>query len=291
MQRIGDDAERVVQHVLERVTAEGPLMSKDFEHAESNGPWWGWKPQKAALEYLWRIGRLVVSRRVNFHKVYDLPERAMPELIAQPEPDERAHRDWACRGALERLGVATSGEIAAFFDAVGPDDAKAWCAEAARRGEIVAVSVASADGAAPRRAFTLHDWNKRAAAARQALAKSADGMIRPLSPFDPVVRDRRRAKRYFDFDYAFEGFTPAAKRKYGYYVLPLLEGDRFVGRLDPKLHRDRGVLEIKGLWWEPDVKVTPPRRRALEAGLAAFARFAGADRIVRSRTARNVLSA
>ncbi|UCD75815.1 MAG: winged helix DNA-binding domain-containing protein, partial [Phycisphaerales bacterium] len=111
--------------------------------------------------------------------------------------------------------------------------------------------------------------------------------VRLLSPFDPAVRDRKRAMRLFSFDYRFEGFVPAAKRRWGYYALPILQGDRFVGRLDPKLHRDHGELEIKALWWEPQVKVTRRLFADLDDSLHRLAAFLGVDQIVMPPTAGN----
>ena len=123
-------------------------------------------------------------------------------------------------------------------------------------------------------AFALADWEARLA----RLPEPPEG-LRLLCPFDPILRDRGRALRRFDFDYRFEAFVPEAKRQFGYFVLPLLEGDRLVGRLDPKLHRNQGLLEIKGLWWEPGIRLTKARRRSLEAALERLAAFTGADRI------------
>jgi hypothetical protein len=100
---------------------------------------------------------------------------------------------------------------------------------------------------------------------------------RLLSPFDPVLRDRARGLRRFGFDYRFEAFTPEPKRIYGYYVLPILEGDRLVGRLDPKFHRDQGLLEVRGLWWEPGIRTTKARLRRLRAALERLAAFVGAE--------------
>jgi uncharacterized protein YcaQ len=102
---------------------------------------------------------------------------------------------------------------------------------------------------------------------------------RLLCPFDPILRDRTRALRRFGFDYHFEAFVPEPKRQYGYFVLPILEGDRFVGRLDPKFHRDRGLLEIKGLWWEPGIKATKARKRGLDEALERLAAFVGAEEV------------
>ena len=101
-----------------------------------------------------------------------------------------------------------------------------------------------------------------------------------LCPFDPVLRDRDRCLRLFGFDYRFEAFVPEPKRQYGYFVLPILEGDRLIGRLDPKLHRDRGLLEIKGLWWEPGIRPTKARRRSLDEALERLAGFVRADQIL-----------
>jgi uncharacterized protein YcaQ len=100
--------------------------------------------------------------------------------------------------------------------------------------------------------------------------------MRFLSPFDPVVRDRARCLRRFGFDYRFEAYVPVPKRVFGYYVLPILEGLRIVGRLDLKLHRDRALLEVKGLWWEPGIKATPARKRKLRDALERLGTFVGA---------------
>jgi len=274
--RVAPRPEPVVEHVLERIGAEGPLMSKDFEHEGSvaRSAWWGWKPQRAALEYLWRCGRLSIAARRSFHKVYDLTDRVHPELHSQPPPDEAEQLEWACSSALERLGVATPGEIAAFWNEVSPAGATDWCRRALERHAIAAVEVESTDGSKPRRAFAVSDFERRLGRA----AEAPDG-IRLLSPFDPVIRDRKRLARLFGFEYRFEAFVPARQRRHGYYVLPVLEGEQLIGRLDPKHHRERGVLEVRGLWWEPGVKPTKKRMRELDDALARLAALVGASAI------------
>jgi len=274
--RVGPEPQRVFDHVRDRIVREGPLMAKDFEDERPAGTdktWWGWKPQKAALEVLWRSGELAVARRASFHKVYDLASRVYPEGHAAPRPGEAEHLEWACRSALERLGTATPSEIAGFWQAVPLAEVRAWCARAAAAGEIAAVRIAPADGSNPWEAYAVADWEARAAALPPAPRR-----LRLLSPFDPILRDRRRTQRLFDFDYRFEAFVPEAQRQHGYYVLPILEGERLVGRLDPKLHRDRGLLEVRALWWEPGVKAGKGRRAALEAALERLARLVGAER-------------
>jgi len=275
MERIGPDPERSIAHVRERIAAEGPLMTRDFEDERPAGAetaWWGWKPQKAALEYLWRTGELAIAGRVNFHKVYDLAERVLPAAHAAPAPSDAEHLDWACRTALERLGIATPDELAGFWRAVTLQEARAWCAAAAAAGEIVPVLVESADGSRARTSWALPDWRERAAA-----LPAAPPRVRLLSPFDPILRDRKRALRLFDFDFRFEAFVPNELRQHGYYVLPILEGERLIGRLDPKLHRDRGLLEVKNLWWEPGVRDSQGRRNSLASALDRLTRLVGAE--------------
>jgi uncharacterized protein YcaQ len=269
----GTDGVQVVKDVKARIEGEGPLKSSDFEHPEKRGPWWGWKPQKAALDFLWRSGELMVPRREGFQKVYDLTERVLPNHHALPCPDPAEHLEWACSAAAERLWVFTPKELADFWDSIEPSEAKAWCVAAEKAGRIVSVKIEDTDGAV-RPAFALADW-----AARLAKLPEPPDRTRLLCPFDPILRDRNRALRRFGFDYRFEAFVPEPKRHYGYFVLPILEGDRLVGRLDPKLHRDRGLLEIKGLWWEPGVKATKVRRRGLDEAIERMATFVGADEV------------
>lgn len=274
MERIGPEPEKVIDHVRERVAREGPLMTRDFEgeRAGEQG-WWGWKPQKAALEYLWRTGELAIAGRASFHKIYDLAERVLPSAHAAPRPSDEEHLDWACRSALERLGIASPDEIAGFWRAVSLAEARAWCERAAATGGITGVQVESADGSRPRPSWAVPDWQARA-----AVLPPAPPRIRLLSPFDPILRDRKRTLRLFNFDYRFEAFVPGEHRVHGYYVLPILEGERLVGRLDPKLHRETGILEVKNLWWEPGVRESRGRRAALESALDRLVKLVGAER-------------
>jgi uncharacterized protein YcaQ len=269
----GTDGAQVVKDVKARIEREGPLKSSDFEHPEKRGPWWGWKPQKAALDFLWRSGELMIPRREGFQKVYDLTGRVFPEHHALPCPEPAEHLEWACANAAERLWLFTPKELADFWNSVEAPEAMTWCAAAVKSGRLVAVGVEGHDGEV-RPAFALADWE-----ARLARLPEPPERTRLLCPFDPILRDRARALRRFGFDYRFEAFVPEPKRQYGYFVLPILEGGRLVGRLDPKLHRDRGLLEIKGLWWEPGIKATKARRRGLDEALQRLAGFVGADQI------------
>jgi uncharacterized protein len=284
-ERLGKNPDALLDEIRSRIERDGPTLSRDFERdrdlpKEASDGWWGWKPQKAALEHLWRAGELAVVRRENFQKVYDLTHRVFPDHHALPPPSEDEHVDWACSSALERLGVGTPAELAGFWNAVDFGQARRWCEARSREGGIEPVLVGPMDGstvpspAGPRVSYALRDWRRRV----KRLPDPPETM-RLLSPFDPVVRDRHRLRRLFGFEYTFEAFTPAPRRVHGYYVLPVLQGDQLVGRIDPKLHRERGVLEVKGVWWEPGVRPTRARRAALEGAVGQLAAFVGARTI------------
>jgi uncharacterized protein YcaQ len=272
--KIGNDPKAAIARVKRRLRRDGPLMTQDFEDDRSvkRGSWWDWSAPRATLEFLWRTGAVSIAGRRNFHKVYDLTERVFPDQHRLRATGPTQHLNWACSGALSRLGVAAPGELARFFSAVGPEEARAWCKREERAGRIVQVDVEDAQGGKLRRAFAAADWEERVS----RCPSPPDG-IRLLGPFDPVIRDRTRLLRRFGFEHHFEGFVPPPKRRWGYYVMPLLSADRFVGRIDPKLHRDRGVLEVKHVYWEQDVRPTRKLKRQLDTALEGFAKRIGAS--------------
>jgi uncharacterized protein YcaQ len=266
-----DEIERVHAHVRDN----GPSRARDFdsERDRKEPGWWNWQPGKTALEYLWRCGEIAVTARENFAKIYDLSERVIPSGHFGEQVSQADFIDWACRSALEKLGVATHGEIAAFYDLVTPDESKTWCTQERGRS-ILPVEIATEAGGKPRAAFARADIREVIDAAPEPPAR-----MRVLSPFDPVLRDRKRAERLFGFAYRIEVFVPAPKRTYGYYVFPLLEKDRLVGRVDMICRRAEGVLEVTAFWPEKGVRLGEGRLARLEAELARMARFTGMDRV------------
>ena len=273
--RMGGKAEAEIARVRARLECGGPLLARELATERGRGAtssWWGWSPQKTALEFLWWTGEVAIAGRRGFHKLYDLTARVLPDAAAAPRPRPEEQMDWACRTAIERLGAATPAEIAAFWQAIPAAAVRTWCAGAAARGEIAAVELESADGSPPRAAFAVADWQAR------SLAEPAHrSRIRLLCPFDPILHDRRRALRLFGFDFRFEAFVPAAQRRHGYYVMPLLEGERLVGRIDPKLHRAADRLEVRSVRWEPGVRPSRRRRAALDAAVGRLAALVGAN--------------
>ena len=182
-------------------------------------------------------------------------------------PSEAETIDWACRSALQRLGFATPGELAAFWDLVTPDEARAWCATELAGGGIIEANVEQADGKW-RKAFIRPDT-------LDSDVCEPTGRMRILSPFDPALRDRKRAERLFGFSYRIEIFVPEPKRQYGYYVFPVMEGDRLTARIDVKAERDRDCLHVRALWPECGVRFGSGRVLKLEKALERTARLAG----------------
>ena len=266
------ESERVLAETRKRIADHGPLRSRDFSVPEEGGEagWWNWKPHKAALEYLWWSGELTVSARHRFEKVYDLSERVFPEAHGDAVPALEETVRFACSEAIARLGCGTAGEIAAYFDLVSVSDARRWCVAEVEQGQLLEAIVGQ------RRVFAVKNFVARLRRAQRDLESGSDSM-RLLAPFDPVVRDRRRALRLFGFDYRFEAYVPEAKRVYGYYVMPILQQDQIVGRCDLKTDRKRGVLEVKGVWWEDGRATRRGRHTLFEQALGKLAEFVLAD--------------
>ena len=259
--------------VLNRIANHGPVSAADVgkDENKSTGGWWDWHPSKAALEYLWHVGELAITRREGFRKVYDLTERVIPAPLLAERHCRAETVDWACSSALDRLGFATPGELAAFWQAISIKEARHWCQAALARDELIEAQIEAWSGQLRRvimRPATL-----------ETEPPAPPNRVRVLSPFDPALRDRKRAEHLFGFAYRIEIYVPAPKRQYGYYVFPVLEGDRIIGRLDAKAHRDEGVLRITAFWPEASVKIGTGRLTRLEAELERLARFARCGRV------------
>ncbi|MEM7089506.1 MAG: crosslink repair DNA glycosylase YcaQ family protein [Pseudomonadota bacterium] len=272
-----DGFEHRFDDVLRHIRDNGPISSSDIgkDEKKGSGGWWDWHPSKTALEFLWRSGALTVVGRSGFQKRYDLTERVIDSHICPGNMscDVTATVDWLCNAALDRLGFATSGELAAFWDTVSPAEAKDWCIDALRTGQIEHIEVACWDGRY-RNVFARPGMIETA-----AQIAPAPGRIRVLSPFDPMLRDRNRAERLFGYYYRIEVFVPEPRRVYGYYVFPLLEGDRLIGRIDMRAHRDADVLHVTALWPERSVRWSQTRTKRMQAELDRVRRFAGLSRV------------
>jgi uncharacterized protein YcaQ len=229
----------LLRELLAILAAEGPRAAGDIEHERNtrHGNWWGWSDVKSGLEVLFRRGDVVSAGRVNFQRRYALPEQVLPAAVRGAAlPRAEAIRELVRRAAVA-LGVGTAADLADYFRLRGADTRTA-IADLAEAGELLPVRVAGWDKPA---------WLHRDA--RHPRSITADAL---LSPFDPLVWDRERAERHFDFRYRIEIYTPAAKRVYGYYCLPILLDDRLVGRLDLKADRKARTLNVQAAWAEDE---------------------------------------
>lgn len=259
--------------IRERIAREGPLSTHAFDtKIEGERRMWHRPPHKLALDFMWYAGELATCHRVNFTKYYDLAERVFPADLRAVDLPDANQIDWLCHAALDRLGMASLGEIQRFWDAATAKEVRDW----AETADLIPVEVQSADG----------NWTKAFAPAdieqRLATLTPVTSRLRILNPFDPVIRDRNRLSRLFGFDYRVEMFVPAAKRIWGYYVFPILEGERFVGRIEVKADRKASRLDVSKLWVEPGVAWTRTRAEKLDAELARMARFVGAATVSRA---------
>jgi hypothetical protein len=265
-----DEVARILAHVRER----GGARSADFARTDGKkGGWWEWKPEKLALEVLHCTGELMIAARQNFHRVYDLRERILPDWRdADAPPLEEVRRALALK-AVRALGVATARWVPDYFR-TPKAGAAALLERLADEGALVRVALESAKEPA-----YVHPENKRLLAAAAA-GRREPSLVTLLSPFDPLVWHRERASALFGFDYRLECYTPAPKRRYGYFSLPILRRGRLVGRLDPKAHRSEGVFEVKSLHLEPGVRPDADLAADLAGALARLAAWHATPRVV-----------
>jgi uncharacterized protein YcaQ len=259
------------EHVLAEIRERGPLGSRHFDGAARKGEMWGWKPAKQMLELLWNHGELVVSGRQGFQRLYDLPERVLPASIldaaSPPEPErlrELALRAVRARGALTEPGVVEHWRLKGGTTRIRP-----------------AVDALVADGLLERHA--VEDGGPTVLVpAGTELDRPAPTAAVLLSPFDNLLWDRPFARRMLGFDHLIEVYKPAHERRFGYYVLPLLRGDRIVGRVDLKSERASGELVVRAFHREDGVRRSGALDDALDMALDRLRRVIGLESVRRA---------
>ena len=240
-----------IEHVMERVSENGPVRAAEFARTDGKaGGWWEWKPEKRALEHLFAAGELMISRRENFHRVYDLRERvlanALPDWEDALAPNEQEVRRALALKTVRALGVALARWVPDYFR-TPKKGVSGLLEELADEGSLLRAWIEDEPA-------YLHPDN--AGLAEEILSGGLRSSVTTLlSPFDPVVWDRARTLELFGFEYKIEVYTPAARRRYGYYSLPILHSGSLVGRLDAKAHRKQGTFEVKSIHLEPDTPV------------------------------------
>ncbi len=253
----------LMNRVLDRITREGPLMVKDFENdrMEASSGWWDWRPSKVALERLYLDGRLMTTRTKSFQKVYDLPMNIIPDDIDRMEPTPAEFARHVILRTLKSLGIAYAKEMAWRAHYVKNNLIKMELAKLVEEGEVCLVMI---EGLKTAPLYMLPGYKNK------KIRLSDEAFI--LSPFDVLNVFRHRLKDFFDFDYQIECFVPQAKRKYGYFSLPVLIGDTFVARMDSKADRKQAVLIIHNLHFET-VKLSKTMVVSIIDAIKTFARF------------------
>ena len=256
-----------VEQVLSHIRKHGPTRSSDFERTDGKaGGWWEWKPEKRSLEVLFTSGALMIARRHNFQRVYDLAERVHPAWDDSQMPAmAETRRQFALR-TVKAIGACKAAWIPDYHRTRRPHvDPDALVDE----GLLLRARVAGWD-----EPVYIHPDH------RELAGRAAAGLLAPtvttlLSPFDPIVWDRRRALELFNFDYRLECYTPADKRRYGYFTLPILRRGVLAGRIDAKAHRREGVFELKSVVLEPGVRISERFAADIAAAVMRCARWHG----------------
>jgi uncharacterized protein len=256
-----------LEHVLGHIRKEGPVRSAEFARTDGKaGGWWEWKPEKRALEHLFAAGELMISHRENFHRVYDLRERVLANALPTWEdafaPTEQEVRRALALKAVRALGVAVARWVPDYFR-TPKKGATSLLEELADEGSLLRARIEDEPA-------YVHPENERLAG-EVLSGRPPSSVTTLLSPFDPVVWDRARASDLFGFDYKIEVYTPTAKRRYGYYSLPILHDGALVGRLDAKAHRKDGLFEVKAAYLEPGVSMSDELVASLAGALRACA--------------------
>ena len=262
--------------LIRHIEKNGALCSRDLADyqqgpVDKSAHAWMRPRHKLTLDYLWLEGTLSVSHRKNFNKYYDLAERIIPARFRDQQLDEQTQINWLCEQALTRLGFASAMELQKFWDACDLKEVHAWL----QQPSIPVMKIAYLDAKGNRiSAFAPAELEQQIADIESPVPR-----VRILNPFDPAVRDRSRLQKLFGFDYRIEIYVPAAKRRYGYYVYPMLESNRMIGRIDVRANRESNQLDVRAWWLEPGIRDTQARRLRIQKELIRLARLAGVGKV------------
>ncbi len=274
-----DSNPEAVDRVRGEISERGVLCSGDLQYDEKvNWPWGPTRLSRAALEGMYHAGQLVIHHKTKTRKYYDFTERVLPqELYGLPDPfpSDEAYYEWHVLRRIGSVGMLWNRPSDAWLGIMDMKTAQrnGAFARLQQQEKIVEVNV---DGIQP----PLYLRSQDLGLLNQVLAGEpdhgdTDARVSILAPLDNLLWDRNLIQQLFDFEYRWEVYKPAAERKYGYYVLPVLYGDNIVARFEPDKHRNRAPLSIKGWWWEQPGSVTEAMTKSAQAGLERFAAYLG----------------
>lgn len=272
-----DGNRQMAAAVLERIRQEGGLRSADFEDKNHRaGSWWNWKPAKMALEYNFDSGMLMIAKRVNFQRVYELAERVLPDWVdtAPPSVEER-DRYWIEQGA-RALGICHPLQ-AVEYSYLKRTPGKPVLEQLLKEGVLIPVQAEQANGKSAE--LVVHRDNL------ELMQQAADGALKAerttfLSPFDSLFWARGRDAQLWNFRHCLEAYVPEPKRQWGYFCLSILHKGRMIGKFDPKLERKTGLLRLKALYLEPGVELDDQLVHDVADAMREFMRFHKASDLV-----------
>lgn len=274
--------EKVVDYVYKRIKKEGALSSKDFkvpEERKSKG-WFDWKEEKRALEHLFYCGRLLISHRIGFQKYYDLPERVLPASISHEPMEFDDIPDYLIKIIFSSIGMGNFEEFRNYISSRvvkllwdnKPNPITNFLEEKVVEGTLEEVKV---EGSTQKQFILASESNNLT-----KIKSNESSYVKLINPFDNIVRDRKLLLKIWNFDYKLEAYTPPPQRIFGYYLMPILDGHKFIGRLEPKAHRKEGILEIRSIYFEEWFKPTAGFFERLAKGLSKFADFHSCNKII-----------
>lgn len=267
----------MTDQVLERVRKEGPVRTSDFDY---DGPrrdsWWDWKPAKRALEYLYDRGDLMIAGRVKFQRVYDVPERVLPDWVDRREPTHAEMQRYFLERALKSLGVAQLMQVADYAYQKR-NEARPHLEAMQKEGVAVEIKAELSDGET--HSLVVHQDSL------DLLEKAASGEIQArrttfLTPFDSLFWAKDRDEQFWNFEQILETYKPEPIRKWGYYCLPILWHDQLIGRFDVKMERKVKNLRLKTLHLEPGIHLTDEMVTDVAAALRDFMAFHDAQTVM-----------
>jgi uncharacterized protein YcaQ len=273
-----EEYNHLTPQILDRIRQEGPLSSKDFKHPSDTkqGGWWNWKPAKTALELLFWQGKLMVAERRGFQRVYDLTERVLPAGVDTRYPDEEELGQFYVRRALQSMAVAREREILKHLGGATQPLISKSLHDLLDKGEVVELELEG-------------DHNKPYYALTSVLGfknQKDKPQIHILSPFDNLIIQRDRTRRLFDFEFTIQCYLPAEKREIGYFLLPILWGDRFIARMDVQADRKNSLLIIHNLVFEPEFHDFDQFIEPFIKKCIAYTKFNGCSQISINKTSQ-----
>jgi uncharacterized protein len=266
-----DKNKKLLNYIIERIKNEGALQSRDFENPGKRGLWWDWKPAKGGLEFLFHSGKLMAKARKSFQKVYDLPENILPSNIDTSSPSEEEYSHHLIMKEITANGFASEKEII-YQRHNSRAVTKKVIGEMIEDKKLIPLKI---DGISEQ----YYTTNKNL---KQLKSRKENGYIHILSPFDNLVIQRKRLSALFNFDYVIECYVPAHKRKFGYFCMPVLYGDKFICRVDAKADRANDTMKIINIFWEDGYRFQKSQKLLksdLMKKLTELANFAGCSQI------------